>query len=104
MRKLRSFLMTSGDGRHWLVEETWCEDCGEADLGIDEPVESEERGARRISGRCAACGAAVRREVRGIEFDPRPAKISAPRPKRGRDRPRRRAARKARRRGGRRSP
>jgi hypothetical protein len=62
MPKLRTFLTVCGEGRHWLIEESWCEACGETDLGLDEPVESEDRGARHIGGKCAACGAAVRCE------------------------------------------
>lgn len=48
----------------WLLTNTWCERCGEADLGMLAPIEYEENGIVFLEGRCKVCDAAIRSEVR----------------------------------------
>jgi hypothetical protein len=53
-------------------EETWCETCAEADLGLTDPIEYEEKGARYVEGKCAACRATVRSVVVEIDMTDEP--------------------------------
>ena len=43
----------------WLLENTWCDRCNAADLGMSDPVEYEEDGVVRVEGRCHRCQARV---------------------------------------------
>lgn len=70
MRKLRNFLARCEAGRYWLIEESWCEACGEADLGLSDPVEYEENGARYIEGKCMSCRTTVRSVILEIDLPP----------------------------------
>ena len=45
--------------QRWLTENTWCERCSQADLGITDPVEYEEDGRVLIEGKCRRCGERV---------------------------------------------
>jgi hypothetical protein len=46
-----------------MLQNTWCDTCGEADLGISSPREYEEKGRVYVEGQCRKCGQAVRSEV-----------------------------------------
>jgi hypothetical protein len=64
MRVQRDFSQRSAFEQDWLVENTWCDACGEADLGLVDPVEYEEIGRIFLEGACARCGARVVSEIR----------------------------------------
>ena len=49
--------------RQWLVENSWCDQCNAADLGIDEPSEYEENGHIFVEGICRVCGKRIRSEI-----------------------------------------
>ena len=49
--------------REWLIQNTWCDHCSIADLGIDEPSEYEEAGRVFIEGVCRRCGNKVKSEI-----------------------------------------
>lgn len=49
--------------RQGLLEDTWCDRCDKADLGMDSPQEYEEGGRIYVSGNCRVCGDEVRSEV-----------------------------------------
>jgi len=49
--------------RQWLIENTWCDQCNAADLGIEEPSEYEENGRNFIEGVCRVCGKRIRSEI-----------------------------------------
>ena len=43
-----------------ILEDTWCDACKEADLGMTNPVEFEENGKVTVEGNCARCGGPIR--------------------------------------------
>lgn len=49
--------------REWLVENTWCDSCNAADLGLDSPREYAEDGRIFVEGLCRKCGSTVRSEI-----------------------------------------
>jgi len=42
-----------------MVENTWCDHCSKADLGLIDPLEYEEDGQIYLEGKCKACGKRV---------------------------------------------
>jgi len=63
MRSHRNLLDRPHDERRWIVENTWCDACGEADLGMSAPQEYEEDGGIYVDGTCKRCGRMVRSEI-----------------------------------------
>jgi hypothetical protein len=43
-----------------ILEDTWCNACKEADLGMTDPVEFEENGQVMVEGLCDRCGGSIR--------------------------------------------
>jgi len=66
-RTQRNFTARSAEEREWVLNNTWCDGCGEADLGLSLPQEYEEAGRFYVEGRCRKCGEVVRSEI--IEKD-----------------------------------
>ncbi len=58
-RTERNFEDRQTQERQWLVEHTWCDHYGEADLGLTEPAEYEEGGRVFVEGKCVRCGQRV---------------------------------------------
>jgi hypothetical protein len=46
-----------------MLENTWCDKCQAADLGMTEPVEYENDGAVFVEGKCVRCASRVVSEV-----------------------------------------
>jgi hypothetical protein len=46
-----------------MLQNTWCDACGEADLGMNSPREYEEDGRVYVEGQCRKCGREGRSEV-----------------------------------------
>lgn len=63
MRSPRKFTDRNPDEQRWLTENTWCDACCEADLGISSPAEYEEKGRVFVEGNCSRCGARISSEV-----------------------------------------
>ena len=63
MRNSRNFFERAEEERRWLQDNTWCDACGEADLGMSSPTEYEEAGVIFVEGACRRCGQIVRSEV-----------------------------------------
>ena len=59
MRIVRDFQLRTVDEQRWLSTNTWCETCGKADLGLENPIEYEEGGVVFVLGRCRKCGIVV---------------------------------------------
>lgn len=49
--------------REWMLENTWCDACGEADMGMKSPQEYAENGRMHMEGLCRKCGQPVRSEI-----------------------------------------
>ncbi len=43
----------------WILENSWCDSCNEADLGMENPVEFEQDGKIFVEGNCSQCGASI---------------------------------------------
>ncbi len=59
----RDFLARPAWEQSWMVENTWCDVCGEADLGLDSPSEYADDGRVYVEGVCRRCGGAVCSEI-----------------------------------------
>jgi hypothetical protein len=55
----RNFNGRNTQDQQWLVANTWCDRCAEADLGLTDPVEYEENGQILVEGKCKRCGQQV---------------------------------------------
>jgi hypothetical protein len=53
--------------REWFSENTWCDICGQADLGMSSIREYEEDGKTIIEGVCNSCGGPVKSEVTTLD-------------------------------------
>ena len=58
-RRQRNFYDRDPSDQRWMTENTWCDVCGEADLGITEPNEYAEDGEVYLEGKCRKCGGRV---------------------------------------------
>jgi len=47
----------------FLLENTWCDACSEADLGIESPTEYMENGQVFLEGYCRQCGSHICSEI-----------------------------------------
>lgn len=59
----RDFYQRDPDEQQAFLDNTWCNQCREMDLGMVEPLEYEFKGRVYIEGKCARCGAAVTTEI-----------------------------------------
>ena len=46
-----------------MLKNTWCDVCGEADLGMHSPEEYEEDGRVFVAGKCNVCENPVASEI-----------------------------------------
>jgi hypothetical protein len=60
MRTAKNFYARPTDEQHWLLRNTWCDLCEEADLGMSDPMEYEEGGVVYVTGKCQKCSATLR--------------------------------------------
>ncbi|GGX65394.1 hypothetical protein GCM10007392_36580 [Saccharospirillum salsuginis] len=59
----RDFYLREPDEQQAFLDNTWCNQCQEMDLGMTDPVEFEFKGRVFIEGRCQRCGAPVTTEI-----------------------------------------
>lgn len=59
MRTQRNFYARPAQEQLWLLKESWCDKCKQADLGVVEPEEYEEESEIFVAGKCAECGNSV---------------------------------------------
>jgi len=57
--------------QQWMLDNTWCDACAEADLGMRDVREFVADGVVFVEGSCRKCGAQVRSEVVEGSFDGR---------------------------------
>jgi hypothetical protein len=60
MRVERDFNQRTPQERRWLLENSWCDNCQEADLGMKDPKEYQEDGVLYVEGRCVKCESIIR--------------------------------------------
>jgi hypothetical protein len=63
MRLKRDFSSNPPGDQKFFLDNTWCDSCGAADLGMKDPHEYEEGGHIFVEGRCVKCGSVVRSKV-----------------------------------------
>jgi len=59
----RHFEAKPPDEQEWMLQNTWCKTCNEADLGMERPTGFEKGGIVVVEGLCKKCGATIRSEV-----------------------------------------
>ena len=64
----RDFNLRDSDEKQALLEQTWCGECQEVNLGMVEPIEYELNGTIFIEGKCARCGTVSLTELTDEEF------------------------------------
>lgn len=62
-RKVRNFKIRPQEEQKWMIENTWCDVCQKADLGMTNPCEYEENGSLFVEGLCRKCGAKIKSKV-----------------------------------------
>lgn len=65
----RDFTARPDEEQTWMIQNTWCDACREADLGLTSPREYEEDGHVYVEGKCRKCGRSVRTEVIDMDVD-----------------------------------
>lgn len=67
-RIMRDFDARDEQERSAFLEQTWCDHCQQANLGMKDPVEYELRGVVYIEGSCLRCGQPVVTELTDEDF------------------------------------
>ncbi len=57
--------------RTWMLENTWCDTCAAADIGMTEPLEYQENGLLYVEGKCFKCGNRVESQISEPDTDTR---------------------------------
>jgi len=65
----RDFHQRSEEEQASFLEQTWCNNCQEVDLGMSDPEEYEQDGKIIIEGKCNKCGEPVVTEIFGEDED-----------------------------------
>ncbi|GAA6133449.1 hypothetical protein NBRC116188_02380 [Oceaniserpentilla sp. 4NH20-0058] len=65
----RDFYQRDPEDQAAFLEQTWCNNCLEVDLGMVDPVEYEQDGTIMIEGKCKKCGESVITELADEEDD-----------------------------------
>ena len=50
------FYQREEEEKEWMLQNTWCNQCNKADLGMSNPKEYSEKHKVLISGKCLKCG------------------------------------------------
>ena len=64
----RDFNLRDEEEKKSFLEQTWCDQCQEVNLGMVEPVEYEQNDIVFIEGKCAKCGSIILTELTEDEF------------------------------------
>lgn len=64
----RDFFARDAEEQAAFLEQTWCDNCQEANLGMDAPVEYEHKSIVFIEGKCKRCGEVILTELTDDEF------------------------------------
>jgi hypothetical protein len=63
MRVHRDFFARDQIDQEYICENTWCDTCDEADIGLLNPVEYEEDSRVFVEGACARCLSRIVTEI-----------------------------------------
>jgi len=61
----RDFYQRDAEDQASFLEQTWCNNCQQVDLGMTDPQEYEVEGRVQIDGKCKKCGETVTTEIFG---------------------------------------
>lgn len=64
----RDFNLRDEDEKKAFLEETWCDNCQEVNLGMKNPIEYEQNDIIFIEGKCRKCGNIILTEITEEEF------------------------------------
>lgn len=64
----RDFNLRDEEEKKAFLEQTWCNQCQEVNLGMVEPEEYELNETVFIEGKCAKCGSIILTELTEDEF------------------------------------
>lgn len=67
-RIARDFNLREEEEKKSFLEQTWCNECQEVNLGMIEPEEYELNDTVFIEGKCAKCGSIILTELTDDEF------------------------------------
>lgn len=67
-KQMRDFYARPPEDQQAFLEQTWCDNCLEANLGMKDPEEYLYKGIVFIEGRCHRCGEAVLTELTDEDF------------------------------------
>ncbi|MDX1962290.1 MAG: hypothetical protein SFX18_04010 [Pirellulales bacterium] len=67
MKTPRNFSSRSPAEQQILTEDSWCEVCEAADLGMRDAREFEQDGKIVVEGFCRKCGSVIRNHITEIE-------------------------------------
>lgn len=67
-RNDRDFSARPADDQQALLKHTWCQTCMEVDLGMNSPVEYEQKGIIFLEGQCNKCGETIVTELTDEDF------------------------------------
>ncbi len=59
----RNFFARDKEEQQAFLEQTWCDHCQEADLGMSNPLEYEQEETIFVEGTCNRCGQPVYTEL-----------------------------------------
>jgi len=64
----RDFTARSEEEQQAFLEQTWCDQCQEVNLGMSQPQEYEFKAVIYIEGRCNRCGSVIVTELTDDDF------------------------------------
>ncbi len=64
----RDFFARDEEEQKAFLEQTWCDNCMEVNLGMVDPVEYEQNEIVFIEGKCKRCGNVILTELTDEEF------------------------------------
>lgn len=64
----RDFFARDADEQQAFLEQTWCDNCMEANLGMEAPVEYVQNDTIFIEGKCKRCGEVIVTELTDDDF------------------------------------
>ena len=65
---MRDFFAREIEEQKAFLEQTWCDNCQQVNLGMVEPEEYEMNGIIFIEGKCANCNTVILTELTDDEF------------------------------------